>query len=52
MFGELGLGVLNKELGDLSFLKNEDFGYWSEGIEFSENLFVVKLEDDSLVDTN
>lgn len=52
MFGELCLSVLDKELGDLSFLENEDFGYGSERIEFSENLFIVKLEDDSLVDTN
>ena len=52
MFGKLSLGILDKELGDLSLFENEDFGYGSKRIEFIENLLIVKLEDDSLVDTN
>lgn len=52
MFGKLSLGILDKELGDLPFLENEDFGYGSKRIEFIKNLFIIKLEDDSLVDTN
>ncbi len=52
MFGKLGLSVLDKELCDLPFLEYKDFGYGAKRIEFGENLFIVKFEDDSLVDTN